>query len=75
MRLTAQHLAVLQAVRNGADGLMGVVYATDLDIGVVLTLARELRGAPEGTPLWLCALDGEPWALTMDGVKAMEVLR
>ncbi len=58
-----EQVNVLQAVRNGAANLKQVASATRYPVRKVQELAVELQGE------FLCCLDGEPWALTVSGLR------
>lgn len=72
--LAPRHVRVLEAVRAGAAVPSDVAQAAHLSLSTVLTVARDLRGPDHLPPRLLCALDGMPWALTLDGLRALEAL-
>lgn len=66
-QIDRQELAVLRAVRGGAEGANAVASATDLSVSTVVHIARGLVRAG-----LLCALDGEPWAVRAEALPLLE---
>lgn len=66
-------LTVLRAIKAGFCTPFEVARATKLSVTQVLGTAGVLRGDDE-RPNLLCALDGEPWALTYEGAKLLQDL-
>lgn len=64
-------LAVLRAVREGATNLEEVQRATRLPEHRALAAAFSLRGDGE-KPKYLCCADGDPWAITEDGLQLLK---
>lgn len=71
--MTEAKIAVMRAVRHGACDPCSIAEATGLPIETVMAAAACLRGDGEHPEL-LCCLDGDPWALTLDGRRLLEVL-
>lgn len=66
-------IAVMRAVRHGACDPCAIAETTGIPAESVMGAAACLRGDGE-YPELLCCLDGEPWALTLNGRRLLEVL-
>jgi hypothetical protein len=75
MRLSIEERAVLEAVRAGGESPLAVARMTKLSISTVMVLVRRLRGDQSRSPELLCALDGEPWAVTLACAQMLEETR
>lgn len=64
--LDRQELAVLRAVRAGAESASEAAAATKLSISTVVHVARGLV-----RDRLLCALDGEPWAVRAEALPLL----
>jgi hypothetical protein len=71
--MAAIKIAVMRAVQRGAHDALSVAEMTGLPPEAVMGAAACLRGDEERPDL-LCCLDGEPWALTLEGRMLMDVL-
>jgi hypothetical protein len=67
-------LTLLQAIKDGHCTPFDIAKATKLSLAQVLGAAGILRGDGE-RPNLICALDGEPWALTYEGAKMLQDLK
>lgn len=65
--MTAVERAILVAVRAGAEWPMEVVNATGLSLSTVIYVAGDLVQKD-----LLCALDGEPWAIRVEAIRALK---
>lgn len=73
MRFTDCKIAVMRAVREGHCDPASISEATGILIEAVMAAAACLRGDGEHPEL-LCCLDGDPWALTLDGRRLLAAL-
>lgn len=73
MRLTAAKVAVMRAVRRGHCDPVAIAINTGLDLEAIMGAAACLRGDGE-RPELLCCLDGEPWALTLEGQVLLSLI-
>lgn len=70
---TLAKIAVMLAVRGGACEPLSIADVTGLPVESIMAAAACLRGDGEHPEL-LCCLDGDPWALTLDGRRLLEML-
>lgn len=61
-----RELALLRAVRSGADSASEAATATGLSLSTVIVLAQGLVARE-----LLCALDGEPWAVRVEALRVL----